>query len=400
MTKVLVLLAWVTWTSVSVLAIAPVAAQVPEQEHIGIGYLELAEDPRYDQDRVYARILLRPLGRSIAAVEVALDEAQVVAQFLKKKFFIAHHQGQNIDDLVNVIDLWLAEKGIRFYVLDLPWTVVRDLSAQTRGKDIILFNATAPEDTLRGTFCQPHLMHTVPSHAMQTDALIQYLLSKKWRQILLLEGPLPEDALIAKAVERSAKKFGARILDKKPFQLSNDVRIREQNNVALMTAGRGYDVVVIADSDGEFGRYVPYQTNLPRPVVGTTGLVSQAWHWSFERYGAPQLNSRFERKTDRRMTSQDWAVWVAVKAVVTGVTRARPPEYSKIVEFIKSDSMRLDGFKGPALSFRPWNNQLRQPVLLATHNAIIEQAPLDAFLHATNDLDTLGADQPDTTCAF
>lgn len=398
MTRLPALLAWVAWISAAVLAMAPAAAQ--EMERIGIGYLELADDPRYDEDRVYARIVLRPLGRSMAAAEVALDEARTIAQFLGKEFFIERHQGQDVDDLVNVIDRWVKEKDIRFYVLDLPWTAVRDLSARTRGKDIILFNATAPENSLRNAFCQPHLMHTMPSHAMQADALMQYLLSKKWRQVLLLEGPLPEDALIAQAFEHSAKKFGVRILEKKPFKLSNDPRIRAQNNVALMTAVRGYDVVIIADSDGEFGRYVPYQTNLPRPVVGTTGLVPQAWHWSFERYGAPQLNSRFERKVDRRMTGQDWGVWVAVKAVVTGVTRARPLEYSKIVEFIKSARMRLDGFKGPALNFRPWNNQLRQPVLLATHNAIIEKAPLDAFLHAINDLDTLGDDQPDTTCTF
>ena len=71
----------------------------------------------------------------------------------------------------------------------------------------------------------------------------------------------------------------------KPFQLTNDPRFREQSNVALMTAGADYDVVFVADTDGEFGRYVPYQTNLPRPVVGTTGLVPAAWHWAWERKG-------------------------------------------------------------------------------------------------------------------
>ena len=54
--------------------------------------------------------------------------------------------------------------------------------------------------------------------------------------------------------------------------------------------------------------------------------------------------------------------------------------------------------KAPPGSFRRWNRQLRQPILLHTHNAVIERAPLPQFLHATNHLDTLGLDQPDSDC--
>ena len=131
MTRLRALLACVAWIWVAVLAVAPAAAQ--EMERIGIGYLELTDDPRYDEERVYARILLRPLGRSFVAAEVALDEAQTIAQFLGKEFFIERHRGRDIDDLVSVVEQWFAGQGIRFYVLDLPWTAVRDLAARTRG---------------------------------------------------------------------------------------------------------------------------------------------------------------------------------------------------------------------------------------------------------------------------
>ena len=49
-------------------------------------------------------------------------------------------------------------------------------------------------------------------------------------------------------------------------------------------------------------------------------------------------------------------------------------------------------------SFRPWNNQLRQPVLLHTHNAVITRAPLEEYLHRTHSLDTLGVDRENTAC--
>ena len=47
---------------------------------------------------------------------------------------------------------------------------------------------------------------------------------------------------------------------------------------------------------------------------------------------------------------------------------------------------------------RPWDQQLRQAVFLATPNAVIASAPVEGFLHRTNTLDTLGDDEPETPC--
>ena len=58
----------------------------------------------------------------------------------------------------------------------------------------------------------------------------------------------------------------------------------------------------------------------------------------------------------------------------------------------------IDGFKGNRLYFRDWDRQLRQPLLIATHNAVIERAPLQGFLHQTNNMDTLGFDRRDSRC--
>ena len=43
---------------------------------------------------------------------------------------------------------------------------------------------------------------------------------------------------------------------------------------------------------------------------------------------------------------------------------------------------------------------MRQAVLLHTHNAVIARAPLEGFLHQTNNLDTLGPDRPESACRF
>ena len=50
------------------------------------------------------------------------------------------------------------------------------------------------------------------------------------------------------------------------------------------------------------------------------------------------------------------------------------------------------------VSVRPWDHQLRQAVLLADQFAVAAQAPIEGFLHKTNNLDTLGDDAPESPC--
>jgi ABC transporter substrate binding protein (PQQ-dependent alcohol dehydrogenase system) len=98
------------------------------------------------------------------------------------------------------------------------------------------------------------------------------------------------------------------------------------------------------------------------------------------------------------MSATDWAAWMSVKSVIEAMQRTNGVEFKKIASYLRSPEITIDGFKGNRQSFRPWDNQLRQPLLYATHNAVVERAPFDGFLHQTNKLDTLGFDAPDSQC--
>ena len=366
-------------------------------EVIRFGYLELNEDSRYDERKAFFRTLSRPLGEPFAGAEVALRESRFVGQAIGVSFDIVRARGADAPALLAELEKLHAE-GVRHFLVDAPGKVVAELAAATRGRELLLFNVSAPDDALRQAQCQAHLYHTIPNHGMQADALAQFLVAKKWRNVLLLQGPRDEDKLIGAAFENSARRFGLKIVDKKDFVLSNDPRQRELGNVGLLTAGGDYDVVFVADSDGEFARSVPYDTVRPRPVVGAEGLVAEAWHWAWPRHGAPQLTSRFEKQAGRHMGSADWAAWVAVKAVVEAVVRTGNASFDKRVAYLGGEEITIDGFKGNRLYFRDWDRQLRQPILIATHNAVIERAPLQGFLHQTNNMDTLGFDRRDSRC--
>jgi ABC transporter substrate binding protein (PQQ-dependent alcohol dehydrogenase system) len=136
--------------------------------------------------------------------------------------------------------------------------------------------------------------------------------------------------------------------------------------------------------------------SLPRPVVGDGGLVALAWSSRYERYGAPQVTRRLFKTNGRRMESHDWTAWIAGKVLVAAAVKA-PKGPAAAFQKALADG-EVDGSKGVAMSFRPWDGQLRQPLLLTDGQGVIGTAPIDGILHPKNTLDTLGADAPEKQC--
>ena len=370
-----------------------------ETTPLPIGYLEITDDPRYEEKRAYARIRVRPHDRPRPGAEMAVRESRVLGRALKIKFSLERAEAKTAAALVPEIRR-MAAAGVRFFLIDADAEALSEVAGATAGQEVLLFNISEPADVLRGPKCRAHVMHVISSHAMMTDALAQFLVARNWREVLILKGPEDEDLAFAAAFEVSARRFGVRVVASRDFVLGNDPREREKNNIALMTAEDDYDAVFVADAEGEFGRYVPYQTYRPRPIIGTEGLIAEAWHWAWERHGAPQLNQRFENRAKRRMTGTDWAAWAAVKVIVEAAVRTKSADFKTVRAYLSGDEMTLDGYKGTPSSFRLWDNQLRQPVLIRTHNAVIGRAPIKGFLHPTENMDTLGYDRGDRKCRF
>jgi ABC transporter substrate binding protein (PQQ-dependent alcohol dehydrogenase system) len=231
---------------------------------------------------------------------------------------------------------------------------------------------------------------------MRADAIAQTLVSRKWSKLLLLVGPSPQDQQRAATAQASIKRYGLQVVASKPFKLSTDPRERDLANPLLLAAGSAYDAVWIVDSDGEFARGLPYRTVLPRPVVGDAGLVALAWHAQFERYGAPQVSRRFFKAAKRPMTDRDWAAWMAGKTLLALATAVPKGPNGAWAQALAKTS--VDGSKGVNLSFRAWDGQLRQTMLLTDGQGVIAQAPIEGLLHPTDVLDTLGADAPEKLC--
>jgi ABC transporter substrate binding protein (PQQ-dependent alcohol dehydrogenase system) len=391
---------WRTAAVAGALLLVPAAtAQETPLRNLAIGFVSLTDDPRFSGAAAYYQIPVRPWGPALNGAELGIIDSLQLGQQINVNFAIEGANEPTAAALVAAIQEWVAE-GINFVVADLPAPALLELANAIGDLPVTLLNVSAREDSLRGADCRANIVHVIPSYRMYSDAMVQFLVDRRWRNILVLQGPTEEDAGIVEALRQSANLIGARIVDVRPFVAGNDPRGREISNVALLTAGAAHDVVYVADRDGHFASTVAYQTNDPRPVVGSAGLVATAWHWAWQRQSAPQLNSRFDYFYARHMGPFDWAAWTAVRAVTTAVLRTQSITYADLQTFILGDGMNLDGAKASPMTVRPWDHQLRQPVLLATDNSVVAVAPIEGFINPTNDLDTLGVTAQQTACRF
>ena len=98
------------------------------------------------------------------------------------------------------------------------------------------------------------------------------------------------------------------------------------------------------------------------------------------------------------MTTRDWATWAAIRSVVEAIVRSRDTGARALARYLVAGKFRFDGYKAYPGNYRSWDHQLRQGMLVHTHNAVIALAPIDGFLHQHNNLDTLGTDAPESRC--
>lgn len=338
-----------------------------------------------------------PDDLGIAGAELALRDNQTTGKFLKQKYTMDVIRVDIGGDLMAAAEQALATSP--YLIIDAPAADLLAVADLPAAANALIFNTSAADTTLRDTDCRANTLHTLPSRVMLSDALMQFAQSRRWTNLALITGGHAPDRSYAAALEHSAQKFGMKITARKEWLFDADMRRNASQEVPLFTQDLGdYDLLLIADETNDFGRYLAYNTWLPRPVAGTEGLTPTAWSPVVEQWGAAQLQSRFTDQANRRMAPQDYAAWAALRTLGEAVTRTNSADPATLRSFILSDDFELAAFKGRPLSYRTWNGQLRQPIPLVTPRAVVNQAPLPGFLHQRNEMDSLGLDAPETKC--
>jgi len=367
---------------------------------IKIGYVGRAE-----KKATISLLDYPPDNDGVAGARLALDDNNTTGKFLNQRFLLEEVRVKDGADPADVI-LRLADRGISFFILDLPADMLlKAADAGRGGRGLVFFNAGAIDDRLREEDCRTDVIHTAPTRSMLADGLAQYLVFKRWLRWLLVVGSHETDKLFADALRRAAGRFGARITEQRVFEDTGGARrtdsglVQIQRQIPLFTQGApAHDVVVAADESEVFASYLPYRTRDPRPVAGSAGLIPKSWDAAHDQWGANQLQNRFMQLFSRRMTALDMQAWSAARMIGEAAARVASDDPQTILAYLKGPDFGLAAFKGQKLTLRDWNLQLRQPILLADGRTIVSVSPQEGFLHQFSELDTLGIDRPETKC--
>ncbi|MDH3662964.1 MAG: ABC transporter substrate-binding protein [Alphaproteobacteria bacterium] len=360
-------------------------------------------------ERLAPLSLLDPIeipDEGFAGAALGQNDNQTTGGFLGHDYALAEVRVAIGGDLIAAAKETLAA-GARLLVIDAPAEELLEIADLPEAEDALFFNVSAEADRLRTEDCRANIFHIIPSRAMKADALAQYLAWKQWRQWFLIHGTAEPDLLMKAAIERAAVKFGAKVVETRAYEYEATARRTDSGHVQVQTQlpvftqnAAEHDVVIAADESDIFGEYLDYRTWVPRPVAGTHGLRPTAWHRSHEAWGGTQMQGRFEDGAGRWMTEKDYAAWLAVRTIGEAVTRTDSSDPAVLRDYLRSDQFEIAAFKGEGLTFRPWNQQMRQPVILVGPRMLVSVSPQDQFLHQRTPLDTLGFDQPESSCSL
>jgi ABC transporter substrate binding protein (PQQ-dependent alcohol dehydrogenase system) len=379
---------------------AVAASIIPEARaddaSVRVGYLHWADR------RPTISLLDKPAAdEGLAGARLAISDNNTTGRFLNQRFELVDTPLREGDKPADAIQDMVG-KGVALLMADAPAALLLDLAVSAQ---VTLFNIAAPDDALRQESCRGNVIHVAPSRAMLADALGQYLVWKKWTRWVLAYGSHPDDALLASAYRRSAKRFGARILKEVEYKDDGGARqtdsgvVQTQQQMPVFTQGLpDYDVLVTADENDVFAGYLPYRTWDARPVAGSFGLRPVSWSASSEYWGGAQLQDRFIRMAHRRMTQLDMQAWTACRMIGEAASRCGSMDPAKIMQDMKSPDFGIAAYKGQKLTLRDWDWQLRQPILLDDGRTVVSVSPQPGFLHQSSELDTLGFDRPETRC--
>ena len=116
-------------------------------------------------------------------------------------------------------------------------------------------------------------------------------------------------------------------------------------------------------------------------------IKARAWHESFVKFSARQLNDRWKGKHGYPMSDKAWAMWAGVKIVTDSIANNPEASPSELTKYLREE-MEFDSYKGVYSTFRS-TGQLGQTLLVVVDGKLAGEAPVRGVA-ATDDHDSLG----------
>jgi ABC-type branched-subunit amino acid transport system substrate-binding protein len=278
------------------------------------------------------------------------------------------------------------------------------LSRVARERRLLFFNVGATDDRLRNADCDRFMFHVEASDAMYLDAAADWYIRGL---AFLIDENAPQGI---KVIRRNPARTWFLVTEDAPAYRARRDRLRAALELRHWGGRVIADAVVRAEADlaeilpairrtrpdlvflllpaaqqllfyREFSaaRLPDELTGFPEPGAQTRTFFGAllrdapaaargsirivAWEPTFAAVGGPQLAQRFFKRWKRPMDGPAWTSWVAVKIVWDAITGAQTSVTDGVLRYLEAPGTVFEGYQGIGMTFRPWDHQLRHPVM-------------------------------------
>lgn len=327
------------------------------------------------------------------------QDAGRAAKLLDRSFELLEESGATPDEAVRGAER-LVERGASAVVGGLGDETCAALMDAAERLDVPFLNVGSDADRFRGDACSASTFHVQASETMYLDATVQWLVRRSkqglvnfigrrqelWRWHVLYEGT-PQGRRLMRRARATLGRIGGELLGSTeidPAGGSAAEALREAKTADpwfVMGIVKGDRLVELLDAYRASGDDVDLALPFADPLRYREGAAPAAfwpslWHSGLFRFGARELNNRYEEAFDEPMGPLAWASWTAVKLL--GDLLVSPPmEEGRSLEERLRQEVAFDGYKGPPLSFRSWNHQMGQGMFVL--HPSVGDTPVDPY---------------------
>ena len=200
-------------------AAAPAVSEASQNTTISVVYLGKA----YPEPEPLSLMQTIPNDNGVAGAKLATQEINTTGKFLGRQYVLDIKVLPAGGDLIAQAKEVLATKPAMI-VADLAPSDLLAVADLPDAADAIILDARTIDDNTRQENCRQNVFHLLPSRAMRTDALAQFLIFKHWPRWFLLKGVSERDEAYAADVRRSAARFGAKIVEERTYSYDPGAR--------------------------------------------------------------------------------------------------------------------------------------------------------------------------------
>ncbi len=314
---------------------------------------------------------------AVTGAQLAAEEANYVAGAFGKVVRVLAEVAGSPHEAAEKATKLIRRGGVKAILGGRDESFIQAIQEATAREGVIYVNTMSRSQMLRGTQCHRLTFHVEASLAMYADAMGQWLVrgAKKLRW-----GFLTPDSESGGEMERLAQRALRRQAGTAVAREVVPASTRDYRAAIASVAKAGPDALIINLSGPPLLTALAQFTELGLEVhvagaametlefwraepAKLTGVWPALWFHGFVKYSGRELNKRMAAALGQPAESRTWANYTAVKAVWEAVLRGGRGDTAWLVSFFEQER-GVDAHKGMPLTFRPWDHQLRQPLIV------------------------------------